>query len=140
MRHFHLDGQPEEVKARAAADKLDGPEFVGQGCTHRCGSDSYGYYVAEIIRPGRLAALLAADEIPEDDLGSFSTSFPAENAVELAAMGGTRRRYDPAEYVMRYGRHWYWCSVGEGGEIRRMPGRKVCLDWNGAYSYRDPSF
>lgn len=139
MVHYFLENQPEDVRKRAKEHRLSGPEFVGQGCTKRCGSDSYGYYVAEILKPGRLAALVDAEceWVSDWTNGSMTCSMPADLIVKHAAAGsGPSRAF---EYVMRYGEKWYWCNVTDGGEIVRMPGHKAGLSWNGAHSYRDPS-
>jgi hypothetical protein len=138
MTHYFLENQPEDVRKRASERKLSGPEFVGQGCTHRSGSDSYGYYVAEITVPGRLAALVQSDDEWTTSWmdGGMTCSMPADAVVRGAVAGpAPRREFD---YIMRYGKNWYWCEVVDGKIVRRR-GCRAGLTWNGAFSYRDPS-
>ena len=128
------------MKRLAAERRLEGPVFVGQGCTKRCGSDSYGFYVAEILKPGRLVALVDADEEFETSWadGNMKCEFPSATLLKAAAARpeGPCREFS---YAMRYGRSWYWCDVKDG-KVTRRPGDHARLSWNGAFSYRDPSF
>lgn len=127
-----------EIQAAAKEGQLNGPVFVGQGCTRRCGSDSYGYFVAEILKPGRLAAVVNADSEFINDWtdGSMTSEFPSETVMK-ANISGDRRAF---EYIMKYGKGWYKCQVMPNGEIKRIPGAHCGLSFNGSYSYRDPSF
>lgn len=120
--------------------KLSGPEFVGQGCTHRAGSDSYGYFVAEIIKPGKLVALVESDDewVTSWTDGSMTCSMPTDRLVKSAVAAGSKPAED-REYVMRYGKKWYKCDVIDGKIVRRR-GDGAGLSWNGAFSYRSPSF
>lgn len=142
MTHYFLENQPEYVQKRALDGKLSGPEFVGQGCTYSVGSDSYGYYVAEILRSGRLVALVPADAeyATSWTAGDMTCTMPADKVVK-AAVAGPSRPNSEFKYVMKYGRKWYWCAVVDG-EIRRCCGRHGCagLSWNGSFQYLDPSF
>ena len=140
MTHYFLENQTEDVRKRALEGKLIGPEFVGQGCTHSVGSDSYGYYVAEILKSGRLVALVAADEKFEKSWtdGSMVSVMPTDVVVKHAVFepGRLCRNYD---YIMKYGKSWYWCDIVDG-KIKRRNGSHARLSWNGVYGYRDPSF
>lgn len=138
MTHYFLENQVEDVRKRASDGKLAGPEFVGQGCTYRVGSDSYGYYVVEILKPARLVALIRADDefITSWTDGSMKCSMPTDSAVKGAVSGPAPCR--DFDYIMRYGKDWYWCDIVDGKIIRRR-GSHARLSWNGAFSYRDPS-
>ena len=141
MIHCFLENQSDTVKAVAKAGKLAGPEFVGQGCTQRVGSDSYGYYVAEILKPGRLVALVRAEDefVNGWAAGDMTCSMPTDVMVKQAAIGGNAAsKY--FDYVEKYGKKWYWCDVDPYGKIIRRRGNHAWLSWNGAFSYRDPSF
>ena len=140
MTHYFLENQPEGVQKRAKEHRLSGPEFVGQGCTHNVRSDSYGYYVVEIVKPGRVVALVVAEcEWAKSWMeGRMTCSMPTDLLLKHAVSG--MKTSSCFEYMVRYGRSWYWGERTPGGEIKRMPRDKACLSWNGAYSYRDPSF
>ena len=139
MTHYFLEIQSEDVRKRASEGKLTGPEFVGQGCTYRVGSDAYGYYVAEILEPGRLVALIGADDeyVTSWPDGNMVCTMPTDKLVKNAVVGpaGPNSGFD---YIMRYGKSWYRCRVIDG-KITRQRGNHAGLSWNGAFSYRDPS-
>lgn len=143
MVHHFLEEQPEKTRKLAAEGKLKGPVFVGQGCTKRCGSDSYGYYVAEIVEPNRLVGIVSADEEWVSDWfeGSMKCEFPSAAILKWKAMGSSDRD-SPVQYVMRYGKSWYRCERGMDGKLHRLKGRyaHAGLSWNGAHSYRNPAF
>ena len=140
MMHYFLERQPEDVRRRAADGKLAGPEFVGQGCTYSVGSDSYGYYVAEVVKPGRLVALVPAEAryVTSWEAGDMTSAMPVDKILKssVARPAGPNPEFD---YIMRYGKNWYWCQAANG-EIRRLRGNRARLSWNGSFSYRDPSF
>ena len=138
MTHYFLENQPEDTQKRALDGKLSGPEFVGQGCTYRVGSDSYGYFIAEIIKPGRLIAIVQSDDewVTSWMDGHMTCSMPTDKLVKSAAAA---QPAESCEYVMRYGKNWYKCDVIDGKIIRRC-GDRIGLSWNGAFSYRNPSF
>ena len=140
MIHYFLENQVEDVRKRALERKLTGPEFVGQGCTRRVGSDSYGYYVAEILKPGKLVALIMADDeyVTSWMDGDMTCTMPTDKLVKNAAAGpnGPNPYFD---YIMRYGKSWYRCQI-INGKIARQRRSHAGLSWNGAFSYRDPSF
>lgn len=140
MIHYFLENQVEDVRKRALEGKLTGPEFVGQGCTRRVGSDSYGYYVAEILKPGKLVALIMADDeyVTSWTDGDMICTMPTDQLVKNAVAGpnGPNPYFD---YIMRYGKSWYGCQI-INGKIVRLHRNHVWLSWNGAFSYRDPSF
>lgn len=126
------------MQKRALDGKLSGPEFVGQGCTYRVGSDSYGYYVAEILKPGKLVAIVQSDDewVTSWMDGYMTCSMPTDKLVKSAAAA---QPAESCEYVMRYGKNWYKCDVIDGKIIRRR-GDRIGLSWNGAFSYRSSSF
>lgn len=138
MTHYFLENQPEDAQKRALDGKLSGPEFVGQGCTYRVGSDSYGYFIAEIIKPGRLIAIVQSDDewVTSWMDGHMMCSMPTDKLVKSAVAA---QPAESCEYVMRYGKNWYKCDVIDGKIIRRR-GDRIGLSWNGAFSYRSPSF
>lgn len=138
MTHYFLENQPEDMQKRALDGKLSGPEFVGQGCTYRVGSDSYGYYVAEILKPGKLVAIVQSDDewVTSWMDGYMTCSMPTDKLVKSAAAA---QPAESCEYVMRYGKNWYKCDVIDGKIIRRR-GDRIGLSWNGAFSYRSSSF
>ena len=140
MTHYFLENQTEDVRKRASEGKLTGPEFVGQGCTRRVGSDSYGYYVAEILKPGKLVALIMADDeyITSWTAGDMICTMPTDKLVKNAVAGFNGLNPD-FDYFMRYGKGWYRCQIIDGKIVRQRRNR-VGLSWNGAFSYRDPSF
>ena len=139
MIHYFLENQAEDIRKRALEGKLTGPEFIGQGCTYRAGSDSYGYYVAEIIKPGKLAAIVQSDDewIMSWTDGHMTCSMPTDKLVKNAVTGSNGPN-PYFEYIMRYGKKWYKCDIIDGKIVRRCRDH-VGLSWNGAYSYRDPS-
>ena len=139
MIHYFLENQVEDIRKRALEGKLTGPEFVGQGCTCRVGSDSYGYYVAEILKPGKLVALIMADDeyVTSWTDGDMTCTMPTDKLVKNAAAGpdGPNPYFD---YIMRYGKSWYRCQI-INGKIARQRRSHAGLSWNGAFSYHDPS-
>ena len=139
MMHYFLENQVEDVRKRALEGKLTGPEFVGQGCTYRVGSDSYGYYVVEILKPGRLVALISADEkyITSWTDGNMICMMPTDKVLKNAVV--CSHPNSNFSYIMKYGKHWYRCDI-INGEIIRRHGDYAGLSWNGSFSYRDPSF
>ena len=140
MIHYFLENQAEDVRKRALERKLTGPEFVGQGCTYRVGSDSYGYYVAEILKPGKLVALVQSDDewVTSWMDGDMTCTMPTDKLVKNAVAGFNGPNPD-FDYFMRYGKGWYRCQIIDGKIVRQRRNR-VGLSWNGAFSYRDPSF
>ena len=140
MTHYFLENQTEDVRKRASEGKLTGPEFVGQGCTYRVGSDSYGYYVAEILKPGKLVALVQSDDewVTSWMNGDMTCTMPTDKLVK-DVVAGSNGPNPCFEYIMRYGKSWYRCEI-IGGEIVRRRGDHAGLSWNGSFSYRDPSF
>lgn len=141
MIHYFLENQRPDIVDAAKAGNLKGPEFVGQGCTQSVGSDSYGYYVAEILEPGKLVALVAAESeyIVSWADGGMRCSMPVDAVIRETVSNGMK----PSrvfEYIKKYGGKWYWCHVSADGKIKRRNGAHAWLGWNGAYSYRDPSF
>ena len=140
MTHYFLENQAEDIQKRALEGKLTGPEFVGQGCTYRVGSDSYGYYVAEILKPGKLVALVQSDDewVTSWMNGDMICTMPTDKLVKNAVAGSNRP--NPCfEYIMRYGKSWYRCEIIDG-KIVRQHRNHAELSWNGSFSYRDPSF
>ena len=139
MIHYFLENQAEDVRKRASEGKLTGPEFVGQGCTHRVGSDSYGYYVAEILKPGKLVALIMADDeyVTSWTDGVMICTMPTDKLVKNA-VAKPNRPNPYFYYIMRYGKSWYKCQIIDG-KIVRQHGNHAGSPPNGAFSYRDPS-
>lgn len=111
-----------------------GPEFLGQGWTHRVGSDSYGGYVVEIkeLPNGKtIYGLANADSVMETtwEEGTMTCTMP-KGAIATS-------------WVIAYGKHkktglpkWWFCDANGA----RCLGRHCGFSWNGAYAYRDPSF
>jgi hypothetical protein len=102
---------------------------VGCGATKSVGSDSYPLYVSEIL--------------PKNVIGMYTPKSQFDDAHPWH--GGTQvvDAFDPNAKSMfyikrRYG-HW-WEVESNGNPIRRFTGRYLRLSFNGAYSYRDPSF
>lgn len=139
MIHYFLENQSEDVRKRASEGKLTGPEFVGQGCTYRVGSDSYGYYVAEILKPGKLVAIVQSDDewVTSWMDGHITCSMPVDKLVKNA-VAGSNRPNSCFDYIMRYGKSWYKCEIIDG-KIVRQHRNHAGLSWNGVFSYRDPS-
>jgi hypothetical protein len=142
MMHYFIDQQPENIKKCINNKTLTGPEFIGQGCTERVGSDTYGYYVAEILKPNKIVALIAADAeyIKSWYDGSMECSLPTDKLLKYNIANPNKLNKN-FYYIMRYGKNWYWCDIDIiNSKIIRRHGAHATLSWNGAFSYRDPSF
>lgn len=140
MKHYFLENQSEEIKNKAIEHKFTGPEFVGQGCTQRVGSDSYGYYVVHIVVPGKIVGLAYAESkfITSWTDGHMSCSIKFDEVLKSFIKYGDKPNLDFI-YIQKYGKKWYWCNVIDD-KIIRSCGNCAYLSWNGAFSYRDPSF
>jgi len=129
MTHYWLDKQTLEIQEKARNGKLTGPEFIGQGCSEGVGSDCYGYYITWISEDRKTIGLVCAD-----------TSFEKDwtDGTQVCKMP-ERRLTD--EWAVKYGKKWYHASF-DTNIMRpvRMKGAKWRLRFNGAFSYRDPSF
>jgi len=139
--HYLPANLPPSIKAKLdAGERLSGPLFVGQGFTHSVGSDSYGGYVVSIATlPNRkpIVGLVSADSVMHGDW----TEGTMDNSVDLA-------QAKPEQWITTYGKNkitgapkWWFCSAT--GDRKNPVGYRIgkCgYSWNGAYSYRDPSF
>jgi hypothetical protein len=103
--------------------------FPGAGATKSVGSDSYPYYVSEAL--------------PNGVIGMYHPSAKFDD--EHPWHGGSQvvDAYDPKApsdfYIKRRYGNW-WEVERNGTPIRKFTGRYVRLHFNGAHSYRDPSF
>ena len=140
MKHYFLENQPEYIKTAAQNYKLIGPEFVGQGCTEQCGSDSYGYYIVDILIPRKLVALVPAKSnftVSYPD-GHMTSEMPMDQILQNTVKYGNNICPD-YDYIQRWGKKWYRCEIIHG-QITRIKRSSIRLYWNGAHSYRDPHF
>lgn len=123
------------LQRKIDAGELDGPMFVGQGLSYGIGSDCYGYYITAMKKVGRKVVWGITRAKTEVHVhwteGTEDCSIDMETAV-------------PTEWIVARGKwpktgrpKWWYCD--ENGN-RFLPGRKARFRWNGAHSYRDPSF
>ena len=102
---------------------------VGTGLTESVGSDSYGFYVSEVLGNGVY--------------GIYSA--PANWSDKNPYYGGTMetKAFDPTHksefYIKRSYGHW-WRVHPNGKRISRFSGRYCHISFGHAYNYRDPSF
>lgn len=124
--HYNLEDQTQEIQDLANNRKLTDPLFVGQGCSYAVGSDCYGYYITDKKQIGKktIFGIAAADTVMHGHWteGTMDCSMPKNKT--------------PMYWITKYGKSWYFCH--EDGA--RVPGDKCKYRFNGAYSYRDPSF
>jgi hypothetical protein len=129
MEHYFDNLNPVEfaqvqfnLENRKAEDKI----FVGQGVTQPVGSDSYGYYVAEVFN-NKFIALVSADSrfINGWQDGSMECTRPEDWQNKKTWC-----------YFKKYGKKWYYANA----EGKRSPGIAIKMHFYGAHAYRDPSF
>lgn len=126
MTHYDI---PKALEAEAKAYKLTGPCFIGQGWSEQVGSDCYGGYVTFIGTN--------AEGKPFYGLVSADTEFTKcwEDGSQTCTMPKDRT---PEMYVVQFRGNWWKCN--DKGERYLGSHMKVRYSWNGAHSYRDPSF
>ena len=98
---------------------------VGLGATYSVGSDSYPYYVSELLPKGVIGLYKPASHFPEGkdwtygsmDVDPFDSNHPTET------------------YIRRCYGHWWTCNK-DGKKISRWHR----ISFGHAYSYQDPSF
>ena len=131
--HYNVETLSDELKALVNERKLTGPEFIGQGLSKRVGSDTYGYYICSIA--------MGKNKKPICGICSAVTKFHgtwAEGDEDCTMPGNAV----PSIWRTTYGKtksglpKWWQC---DSNGIRRA-GARVSFSWNGAYSYKDPSF
>lgn len=129
MEHYFDSLNPVEfaqvqsnLENRKAEDKI----FVGQGVTNPVGSDSYGYYVAEVFN-NKFIALVSADT-------KFITGWQ-DGSMECTRPDNWQDK-KTWQYFKKYGKKWYYANA----EGKRFPGRCIRIHFYGAHAYRDPSF
>lgn len=97
--------------------------YVGLGATYHIGSDSYPYYVSEVL--------------PNGVIGLYSP----DSHFEKSWTDGSRivDKFDPEQptkiYIKRSYGHWWECTK-DGKRIRRW--HSICFGY--ASAYQDPSF
>ena len=134
ISHYNLGKQPQAIQKIAAEGKLPWPCFVGQGCTYHIGSDSYGHYIVAKKQIGKKTVwgIARAHEVMGPlgwTDGTMICSIDIDNAK-------------PDCWIVASGKNklgkpkWWFCD--ENG--KKQNGHKCTYSWNGAYSYRDPSF
>ena len=129
MLHYNVDKQTPEIQKQVADHTLAGPEFIGQGCSYRPWTDTYGYYIVEMSKDKRTVGLVHADSKFEKcwEDGHMTSTMPA--------------RQIPDEWAVKYGKKWYRGQIDLAtGIVKRCPGQHWYLDWNGCYNYRSPEF
>ena len=131
--HYFLDKQPPEIQKRAKEGTLDGPYFVGQGLTTRCGSDAYGHYIDHISPDCKSIGIIDSDS-------SFASSWTEGSMTSTLPKDAFELKPENLIWLRFYGGKWYYAgwSKAENKVVRRR-GSKVFPNWNGAYDYRDPS-
>ena len=134
ISHYNLGKQPHAIQKIAAEGKLPWPCFVGQGCTYHSGSDSYGNYIVAKKQIGKKTVwgIARAHEVMGPlgwTDGTMICSIDIDNAKPdcWIVASGKNKLGNPK---------WWFCD--ENG--KKQNGRKCTYSWNGAYSYRDPSF
>ena len=102
---------------------------VGVGLTKSVGSDSYGYYVSEVL--------------PNGVYGIYSPK--AQFTDKNPYYGGEMETdaFDPNHksdfYIKRSYGHW-WIVHPNGKRISRLSGKYRGISFGRAHNYRDPSF
>ncbi len=132
--HYNVESLCKATQELANKGDLEGPEFIGQGCTHGCGSDRYGYYIIEIKTTAKskpLVGLARANTVMHGEWteGTEDCSIDMETAkvTEWITPYGNNR----------YGRpQWYFCDK----DGNRFKGTKCNYGFNGAYAFSDASF
>ena len=129
MRHYNVDKQTAEIQQKVNENRLEGPEFIGQGCSYSPWTDTYGYYIVSISPDKKTVGLVHADSHFEKcwEDGNMVSEMPVNPAAD--------------EWAVKYGKKWYRGQFDRAtGIVKRMPGQHWNLRWNGCYNYRDPSF
>lgn len=101
----------------------------GTGATMHVGSDSYPWYVSEVL-PNSIIGMYAPKSW-------FDDKHPWESGMQVVAPFDAKH---PSEIYIkrRYGKWWKVSSNGK--PISRFTSRYERLYFTGARSYRDPSF
>lgn len=135
VEHYNLDKQPESIQKFANERKLPWPCFIGQGITKQSGSDSYGFYVVSMSKTKSGKPLIGLAYADTKYVKSW-TDGHQECSIDLS-------KAKARAYITTYGKDkwtgdskWYYCDK----DGNRDTDGRVRLDWNGCYSYRDPSF
>lgn len=133
--HYNVETLSPSTQKMVKEGKLLGPEFVGQGCTHGCGSDRYGYYILEIKTTAKGKPLIGLAQAKTVMHGEW-TEGTEDCSIDLATAKPTAW-ITPFGNNVRTGRpQWYFCDK----DGNRFKGEKCHYGFNGAYAYRDPSF
>jgi len=114
MRKNHIDIINEDLK-------ID----VGMGATYHCGSDSYPYYVSEVLPKG-VIGLYNPDS-------RFDDEHPWEGGVEVVDPFDASQASEI--YIKRLYGNWWECTK-DGKKVRKWHD----IHFGYAHSYRDPSF
>ena len=101
----------------------------GTGATMCVGSDAYPWYVSEVLLNGIIGMY--------QPKSWFDDKHPWEGGSEVVAAFDAKH---PSEIYIkrRYGK--WWKVTREGKTVSRFTSRYQRLSFNGAHSYRDPSF
>lgn len=100
---------------------------VGLGVTQSVGSDSYAYYISEILPKNVIGLYRPACH--------FDKSW-ADGEMKVADFDPTIKS---SMYIKRRYGHW-WNVKADGTPISRFTGRYCNLYFGHARAYRDPSF
>jgi len=112
--------------------KLNGPSFIGQGCSKQVGSDCYAHYIVE------------KKQIGKKTIWGMSN---AKSRFEHSWTDGCQICDGPVswkatEWITSWGKHeddspkWWFCD--ENGN--RCHGHKCTYSFRGAHAYQSPSF
>lgn len=132
MTHCFPKDREAELKIIAEAHGFNGPVFEGQGISKRVGSDCYGYYITSLKKKGKKTV---AGIVPADD--KFITSW-TDGSMECSMPKSKK----PSEWICNSGKlkdgspKWWYCDKNG----KKFNGKKAGFSFNGAISYRDPSF
>lgn len=118
---------------------MKAPAFIGQGWSQRLWSDTVGGYVVAIEKTSKgkpLIGLVRADTEMEGRWEEGTEKCFLPNSLEDPKLCKAE------EWITTYGKFkngdpkWWFCDMSG----KRFPGKHCFYDWNGASSYRDPSF
>lgn len=144
--HYNLDSQDSKIQQLAKDHKLPWPCFVGQGASKRVGSDVYGLYVTSMAKSKTGKPIVGLTHAKTQ----FTTSW-ADGSEDCSLDMHSAK---PDFWITTYGHDkmtgndiWWRCSQ-DGTRLTAKNFRqlgatelgKIRLDWNGAASYKDPSF
>lgn len=134
--HYNLHLLCNDVLEQVKAHQLSGPTFIGQGITRSVGSDAYGSYIVakKIVGRKTIWGIASADAAFHADW----TEGTMDCSIDLAKVDEKQLSWIVAsgKWKKTGALKWWYCDA----QGKKYNGQKARFSWNGAYSYRDPSF